>query len=474
MELVPSTILAVLAIVALLSLGVQRGLWAFLALAPFGAAAAFNLPALGGASIGVLDLGAVAIFCMVLLTRGTGASLLGTFRPFQPGFFFALVMAIAFLSAMFYPRIFAGQTEVFQIARVEGGSRFDRYPLGPSTGNITQLFRLSLGFLTFAALATSFRRMSDPRPVLRAMAVATGVNFAMGWIDVLTFATGTQSLMEWLRSANYSMHITDTMSGIKRMVGGFPEASSFGFFSLGLFGFWLQFLLSGQNPKLGRWMFALAAISVVRSTSSAAYVALVVFLVAFGLYMFFTNLRPEAGRRGVALTASAAVIGWIVIVTAVASYEMVPAVTDFLDRVAFDKLTTDSGQERMSWNTQAMKNFTDTFGIGAGLGAVRASNWLVACLASLGVPGTMAMLAFMASFALSPSTPAHDPRAPLVKGFKAGALAMLCAAILTHSTPDLGVFFFALMGLSTGLSRAMALDSLGSDAAGSDASAFRA
>jgi hypothetical protein len=460
-QFVPSTFLALLSIGALLGLGVHRGLWAFLALAPFGAAAAFNLPALGGATIGVLDLGAVTIFCLVLLTRETAGSLLGTFRPFGPGFFFAATMVVATISALFYPRLFAGMTEVFGIARKDGGLAMASFPLGPSTGNITQLFRLTLGFLTFAALATSFRRMPDPRPVLTAMAVATAINFALGWIDVLTFQLGVGELMSWLRTANYAMHVTDTMVGLKRMVGGFPEASSFGYFSLGLFGFWLQYWLAAPGSRLARWMLALATITVLRSTSSSAYLALVVFLVTFGLFTLFRGLRPDAARRSFALTAGSVLAAWVAAVAVVASYEMVQPVTEFLDRALFNTLDSASGVERMSWNAQAMTNLWDTYGIGAGLGAVRASNWVIACLASLGVVGAALMMAFVTALLLVPSRPATDPRAQVVRALKAGCVAMLSAAVLTHSTPDLGVFFFALAGLLTGLSRGLAIESRG-------------
>ncbi|WP_339717986.1 hypothetical protein [uncultured Maritimibacter sp.] len=459
LQFVPSTVLAVLSILLLLGLGLHRGLWAFMALAPFGAAAAFNLPALGGATIGVLDLAAVAIFCMVLLTRGTAGSLLGSFRPFGPGFWFALVMVVSFIATMFFPRLFAGETSVFLIARIEGMTRILQFPLQPTTGNITQLFRLMLGFLTFAALATSFRRTSTVQPVLTALAVATAINFALGWLDVLTFQLGMTDLMSWLRSANYAMHITDRMVGMKRMIGGFPEASSFGYFTLGLFGFWMQFWLLRPENRLGRWMLALSTISVLRSTSSSAYIALVVFLGLFALYTIFANLRPETSRRAFMLAAGGILTAWVATVAVFASYEYVQPVTDFLDRALFTKLDSQSGVERMGWNAQALQNAWDTYGLGAGLGSVRASNWVIACLASIGVPGTVLFLAFMASLGLAPSRPLSDPRAIVVRALKAGCLAMLCAAVLTHSTPDMGVFFFALAGLLTGLSRALGIES---------------
>lgn len=459
MQFVPSTPLALVGLVLLAGLGVRRGAWVFFALLPFGAAAAFNLPALGGATIGVADLAAVMLFVLVLLSPASGSSIFGTLRAWQPGFFLTGVLVVSAFSAIFYPRFFAGATDVFAIARNPDGPGIVRYPLGPSTGNITQLFRMMLGFMVFVAFATAFRRVSEIRPVIVAMVVATSVNFVLGWLDVLTYSTGTGYLLDWIRTANYSLHITDTMAGIKRMIGGFPEASSFGYFSLGLFGFWLQYWISAPRSKSAPWMLAMATIMVLRSTSSSAYLALVVFVAAFAIYTFFRNLRPEAERRSVSLTVSGFLSMWLAVVAAAASYAFVQPATDFLDRVLFKKLETSSGVERMSWNAQALINFADTWGFGAGIGSVRASNWVIACLGSIGVIGSALFIGFLTAVALAPTGRASDPRSGVARALKAGCLAMLSVAFLTFSTPDLGLFFFAVAGAATGLSRAMVLES---------------
>lgn len=461
MEFVTSTYLALAAIAVLVALGVRRGAWAFFALLPLGAAAAFNLPALGGATIGVADLGAVVILLLVALSQNAGPSLFGTLRPFQPGFFLTGVILISIFSAFFAPRFFAGHTEVFSIARnTEGSGLIVRTPLGFSTGNITQLFRLMLGYFVFVGFATVFRRTPDTRAAITAMIVATLVNFVLGWVDVLTFSIGNPDMLEFIRTANYSMHITDTMGGFKRMIGGFPEASSFGFFSLGLLGFWLQYWIGSPGNRTAPLMLGLSAIMVLRSTSSSAYLALAVFLTGFLLISVLRNLGPEAGRRSVAFVAGGVIAFWLAAVLAVVSYTFVAPVTEFLDTVLFKKLATDSGVERMSWNAQALINFRDTWGLGAGIGSVRASNWLIACLGSIGVLGTLFYVGFVTTVIAAPAGPPGDERAALAGGLKAGALAMLAAAVLTFSTPDLGIFFFAVSGIATGFSRAVETESL--------------
>jgi hypothetical protein len=458
MEIVPSTLPALALALALFLRGPRSGLWLMLFASPFGAAAAFNLPAAGGATIGVLDLAAVAAFAAVLLMPGAGGRMLGTMRPPQPGFWLAGLMAVAVVSALFLPRLFVGETEVFSLSRAANERGIVSLPLAPTTGNLTQAFRLTLGALAFYALATVFRRSPDAGLVVRAIAVATAANLALGLLDLATFLTGTAVLLEPIRTANYAILEDVQMMGIKRMIGGFPEASAFGNYTLGLFGFWFAYWAFGPRRRLAGWMLGGTTLALLHSTSSAAYVGLVGFLVTFGLVAILANLRAQVGRRGLALAVGGILAAWLGAVAVFSAYALVDPVTAFLDRALFDKFETDSGVERMSWNAQALRNFADTWGLGAGLGSVRASSWLAACLGSIGLLGTGLYLAFLASLARAPGTTGDAERDASIAGLKAAALAIVLQAMLTLPTPDLGIFFFALAGLLTGLSRGGALE----------------
>lgn len=453
MAVVPSTFLAIAAILLIFLKGPHRGLWLFMLLTPFGAAAAFNLPAVGGASIGVMDLAAVVLFMMVFLTPDGIARLAGTMRLGQPGFYIFLLALFSMASAVLFPRLFQSATEVFGLSRSDNQTSIILVPLRATTGNFTQLFRILLDVIIFLALATVFRLRPDPRPVMTAMVVATLVHLALGVADVLTVAAGQQALMDVIRTANYDMLIGTTMGGLTRMIGGFPEASSFGYYALGLFGFWLQYWIFGLRRGLGFSMMLISAFLLVRSTSSSSYVAGVVFLVTFGLISVTRGYQRTVSRRGLSMTLSGVLIAWLALVFLLVAYQTVEPLTSFLDNVLFDKADSSSGIERMSWNTQAWQNFLDTWTMGAGIGSVRASNWLLACLASIGLIGTMIFLAFLVSLARLPSVSRNRDRDAVIRALKAGCLAMFLSAMLTTATPDLGVFFFALAGLAAGLAR---------------------
>ena len=94
-------------------------IWAFLISLLFGAAAAVIFESLGSVNIlpahimlGFLALGLV-------LRRGGLAQGLRTLAPGSAGFWFLWMVAYGVVSAFFMPRLFAGATEVFTVARGE-------------------------------------------------------------------------------------------------------------------------------------------------------------------------------------------------------------------------------------------------------------------------------------------------------------------------------------------------------------------
>lgn len=460
MEIVLSSVFALILVVILGIKGPYRGAPVFLAATPFGAAAAFNLPAAGGASILVTDIAALTMFTLVLTSANGVSRIAGSARRGQPGLAMLLLAVYAVIATMLFPTIFKGQTEVFSIARINNESGIVSLPLRPSTGNLTQLFRMMLGAVTFFALATVFRLRPDATMALKAIATATLIHVTLGWVDVVTFFLGVHELLlDPIRSANYAILVDHRMVGLKRMIGGFPEASSFGYFTLGLFAFWLQYWILTPRSRLATICLILTGVALLRSTSSAAYVATVIFLATFTLISIALHLRTDVTRRGAKIASSSVIAFWFVALSLFAAYEFVQPVTDFLDRALFNKLDGASGKERGSWNAQAFQNYLDTYLMGAGLGSVRASNWLLATMASLGTIGTGLFLWFMYSVARLPRPSDDLQRAAVIRGFKAACLAFFLSAMLTSATPDLGVIFFACAGFAAGLSRGAVVES---------------
>ncbi|MBB94183.1 MAG: hypothetical protein CML68_06245 [Rhodobacteraceae bacterium] len=453
MEIVPSTFLALAAIATLFAIGPYRGFWAFVGLAPFGAAAALNLPALGGATIGQMELTLCFVLLIAAASPGGPDRLAGTVRPYQPGFWLLMVILYGIISAAFFPRVFAGQTEIFGLSRDVNADRIISIPLGPSSGNITQTFYMLLSAACFLAVATLYRIRPDEKAVLTGLIVCTSINFGLGLIDVISSFVGMPDLLDPIRTANYAMATQHTMAGIKRMVGGMPEASAFGAFSVILLGFWLHYWTVAPRSRVVTAMFAMTGFCVLRSTSSGAYVALIGLVGLYSCWLLWVAARGAFSRRVAGLLVWMIVGTWLVGVAVVTSYHLVPPVTEFLDDTLLNKLESDSGIERMSWNIQAYRNFMDTWMVGAGLGSVRASNWVMACLGSLGIIGTGCYVAFLVSMFRAPAATGNQTRDHVIQALKVACLAQVVAAMPTAPTPNLGTIFFILAGLVVGLSR---------------------
>jgi hypothetical protein len=134
-------------------------------------------------------------------------------------------------------------------------------------------------------------------------------------------------------------------------------------------------------------------------------------------------------------------------------------VQNLLETMVFNKLSTDSGIERSAWNQQAVQDFIDTWGIGAGNGSVRAASFLAAVLASLGVVGTLTYGAFLVCVFLGNREPASlDPYENAVRSAaKSACLGWFLASSVAGAFIDLSLPFFVFAGLAAKRSAESAL-----------------
>ncbi|MEM1387905.1 MAG: hypothetical protein AAF748_01760 [Pseudomonadota bacterium] len=452
MQFLLSTPIVLLLCLLFVLRGPDRGLFVFFAFLPMGMMGLVNLPAIGSLSILAIDF-AVVLVCLMLVARPrSGETLLRVYGPGSPGAIFLLIFLYALLSSLFLPRVFSGMTEVFGIARIEGVRGIVSRPLAPTNGNLSQVFRLLLSTLAFGAMAFIVLRRPDPSKILAMIKVATVVHVGMGLIDITLQALNASFLLDWARTANYSLTLGQRLAGLNRMIGGFPEASSYGYMSLGLMGFWLCYWFQSRNRDRTTPLFFLTTLFVVlRSTSSSAYVGLGILAAVFLLYKFVSLRDTSVTTRGalVILTLLAALP--LVAMALIALYQIMPGFADFIDRSLIDKLGSSSGLERMSWNRQALQNFVDTWGLGAGLGSVRASNWAISVLASMGLLGALLFAwALIALFSMR-LTGLSDEAQTLGLALKFCCFGFLARALVVKANVDLGIAFCAIAGLLTGL-----------------------
>ena len=124
-------------------------------------------------------------------------------------------------------------------------------------------------------------------------------------------------------------------------------------------------------------------------------------------------------------------------------------VYNLLDTTVFSKLSSSSGEERSSWNVQALQVFVDTFGFGAGNGSMRTSSFPLAVIANLGVIGAGLFALFSRHMSWRKRRwSAHSLEGAYRQAAKSACIAWLITATISGSLTDLGMPFFAFAAIA--------------------------
>ena len=115
-----------------------------------GAAAAFKLPALGGASIQPVHFLLLFVLVSCLLRKQWLNQLIASLYYPKPGFWLLLLTIASILSAYFLPRIFAGALVVFPLSRSDEG--IVKLALFSRSSNLTNSVYFLGSLFIFAAL----------------------------------------------------------------------------------------------------------------------------------------------------------------------------------------------------------------------------------------------------------------------------------------------------------------------------------
>jgi hypothetical protein len=429
--------------------GPSFAIYVFVSSTLLSAAAAILLPSLGSANIQPAHL-LLGFLALSAITSGPALRAIGNSLAFpNGGFWLLLTAAYAVLAAAFLPRIFAGATYVFAISRTDVGSGVVALPLAPTSGNITQTVYF-LGdlvcFLVFCAYAGKPRGLIT---VVQAVLAAAVINLVFALIDLVVYWTGLGDPLTIIRNADYRMLEDATVVGFKRIVGSFPEASTFAYFTVGFFAFCTKLWLSGIHKRVTGPLALLSLCALVFSTSSTGYAATLGFVVALFVVSLGQVLTRPVPRPVLVLVTvtpllvAAGAIGlrlyqpvWIV-------------VQDMIDQTVLNKLSSGSGVERTRWNEQAMTNFADTQGFGAGVGGTRASSFPIAVLGNIGAPGAVLYGIFLLQLFFGRM---NRWRAPFPAACQSAArwacFAQLVGASIAGSFIDLGLPFFVFAGLA--------------------------
>ena len=324
----------------------------------------------------------------------------------------------------------------------------DSVPLGPSSGNITQTVYAIGSFAIAIGTSVLARKPGAYATILTGLLWVTGLDIAFAVLDLVTAATHTGFILDLIHTGAYAFLTSDEANGMKRIAGSFSEASAFATFSLELLAVNLSLFVSRVRTRLTAFYSAVLAVFLFLSTSSTAYVGLAIFAAAFGAYAF-GRLVLSGNARPLRLLAIAAAGGLLLVCVA---YLFVPSlvlsVWNLLDVSLFQKADSESAQERGELNTQAMRIFSDTYGLGAGVGSTRTSNYILLLASNLGAVGLVLFALLILGLTLARFRPdlAADDR-KIVTAARVGMLGSMVPATLIGTIFDLGPLFYIFVGI---------------------------
>lgn len=411
----------------------------------FGGAAAIALPALGGATITPAVMFLPFLIVRVWFERGGGDVLR---RVPRPGFWLALLALWGGLTAVFLPRMLAGEVQILTIDR--GAAAYSGpvlLDLRPVSGNITQVAYAFGAVGCFFAVRAWLDRPGRVSAFCDAVLMLAALNCLAALINLGEFYLGLPPMLDSVRTAGYAMFEAHETAGLMRIQGTFPETSAFSAFTLPLFAFTSSLWLRKVRPFWSGGLSAALLTLLLISTSGTAYTGLCLYAGAVALALGWHAYRERGVPRLAALSlgaslAAAAFFGVLALELPVAGN-----VIEFFNSTVVGKLQSESGIERGSWNRQAWSNFLETWGVGVGLGSARASSYPLVLLSNVGVIGTLLFAAFV--FSACRGNRSAGQIAPVPDAGRQAVIAALLAASVSGTVFDLGVAFYAFAAVAS-------------------------
>jgi len=406
----------------------------------FGAAAAITLPAVGGAVItpAVLFLPFLVLRAW-MESQGTGYS----HRFPKAGGWLALAVLYGVLGAFFLPRVFAGAVDIVAVDRTAGVQGIVVSPLRPVSGNITQSGYAIGALLTFLAMRALLEKPGRLAHFRDAVLLLAALNCLGATLNLAEYYLGFPAVLDHVRTAYALFESYEVQSaGLMRIHGTFSEAAAFSGFTLPLFAFTFSLWMNGVRTLYSGVLWVLLLGFLILSTSTTAYVGLAIYAVILGFVLARRGYVWGKVPRLEWLVAG----GLLAIVLLGSTFVLETSFARWLGAyfqvAVVEKMDSASGIERGSWNRQAWSNFLDTFGLGVGLGSVRASSLPLVLLSNLGLIGSVCYAAFLKRVLISGNR--ASPLAPIPEAARQAALATLSAALVSLTVFDLGVVFYSL------------------------------
>lgn len=408
----------------------------------FATTAAVTLTAIGGSSPLIYVLFAALFISTMPLRRGFWRDFGAVSAQVRVAWLVYGLMAYAVIGSWLFPRLFAGHVGVFVASREKDG--VFEVPLMPVSGNITQTGYFVLGGLIFIAVCILLSRRRHLEDIRLGFLALACINAAGGLIDFAGKLLGIGDVLAPVRTASYEMLTNAEQAGFARIVGLCPEASTFGSLSLACAAFTYVYWRETKS-RLAAVLTAILVVLILLSTSTTAYVGLVVLSIPVAFSVSRSFLADRIGRQDVLIVASFLLLVTVFLAMVTYSQQVFDSLNHLVDKTIISKADSASARERSYWNYKSLQAFVETYGLGVGMGSSRASSWPIAVISQLGIVGAIMLGSLLTVLfnGLGRLRSRVDARSrAIVASVRASSLAGLLSASISGGSADPGVIFF--------------------------------
>lgn len=405
----------------------------------FGATSLAALPALGGASLTMPQAGVAGIIfaALMLVALRDSETTRRTFALHATAFG---LIAYTIVISIYAPRLFAGATEFIQMRPDVIDGYAVPSQLEPRSTNITHTLYLTGSLLTGVAVSLVFARALPASEFRNWMLVVAAVHAGFGAIDWICSNAGFGRVLEFLKNGNYLM-LDQEMEGVKRLSGQLPEPSAYAGFAAPFAVFAAETWFRDRKPDAGWIALAAWTMTLVSTSSTGIFAAVVYGMVLLPRFML------SRGRFGAKVTLWVILAGVALLVCGVALFNQ-PAyegMKQFILTLTVEKGASQSGIERGEMAAQGWTALRVSYGLGTGAGSFRSSSLAMAVLGSVGVVGTLLMVAFIG---LVGWRVIQRGATDLQRSAAWAALFAIVPALVAGPTPDPGFSFGLFAGFA--------------------------
>lgn len=417
-----------------------------------GGAAAIVLSSLGGSTVqpAILALGFLTLRCLAP-APGSGEHIVNAFARLV---FLAGFVLYGVIGAMILPRIFAGALDVTPLRPIPNGYLFAAFPLAFSSQNITSAVYLTSTLMAALCAFLACRTEGAWRAVARTASVIAAIHAVLGLASVVLAGTGIWSLFQNFFRNGFYAQLDQTMEGVSRMTGIFPESSVYAAYGFVWLVFVTELWLRRVEPRWTSKAAAILSLALLLSTSTTAYIGLTAYILSLSLRMVFFPGSIDFSKALLLIAGGLVMLAALIALIAFHP-QAAAALGEFTARFTVAKAESASAMQRAFWAKQGWSGFLISSGLGIGPGSFRSSSIVLAVLGSTGVIGSVCFICHLARTfqPLSRSTyfPTDDPVRNTGVAASWAVTVMLVPASVSAATADPGIVWGMLCGVALAL-----------------------